>query len=475
MLQDGPDPASPSNWKALLRGGRAKYSVLLNFGVLLHAINLLVVSTVMPSVVADIGGLPYYAWPSMLYMVGTVTGAACGEPALAALQRRNAYVLAAALVGTGAVITATAPSMPVVIAGQLVQGFGGGLLTALSMAIVRFVFAEALRVRILSVISTTWSVAAILGPALGGMFADMGWWRGAFWFSALAAVPFAIVSWRMFPPDRGETAAARWPILRLMLLALAVISLGFTGQVESKFAASVLLAVSVALTWMTFRLDSKSEHQLYPSGAMSAFSPVGAAYLAMFLLSVSHAAALLFLPLALEVLYGVSPLWVGVFFTVFSAAWTIGALTVASWGGRRAHHAMFWGMMLVALSTAAIAFEIGAAPIWYLVVLITVFGIGIGLANVHMIAWAMAAAVPGEEAVTASSLQSCRSLGVAFGFGLAGLVANLAGVGAGVATEVVAEAMTWIYSLDILPPILAALFVLRMLALAAARDSAARG
>ena len=101
--------------------------------------------------------------------------------------------------------------------------------------------------------------------------------------------------------------------------------------------------------------------------------------------------------------------------------------------------------------------------------LITLFAIGIGLANVHMIAWSMAQALPGEESVTASSLQSCRSLGIAFGFGAAGLVANLAGVGAGATKEVVREAMTWIYLLDILPPALAALFVVRMLTLASAR------
>ena len=466
MPEEASQTDAPPSWMALLRDGRAKYTALLNIGVLLHAINMLVVSTVMPSVVDEIGGLSYYAWPSMLYMVGTITGAACGEPAMAALQQRSAYVFAAVIFGLGAAITALAPNMPVLIAGQLVQGFGGGLLTALSMAIVRSVFSEALRVRILSVISTTWSVAALLGPAVGGAFAGMGWWRGAFWFSLVAVIPFAVAAWRAVPGDEGGRKPTHWPLLRLTLLAVAVFCIGFMGQVQDAAAASLLMAASIFLTWLTFRVDAGAEHRLFPSGAMSAFTPVGAAYLAMFLLSATHGIALLYIPLALQVLYGLSPFWVGVFFTVFSAAWTLGALVVAGWDGKRAHHAMFWGMVMVALSSTAIAVDIGAASIWYLLFLITLFGIGIGLANVHMIAWSMSAALPGEEAVTASSLQSCRSLGIAFGFGAAGLVANLAGVGAGATRDVVQSAMTWIYTVDILPPALAALFVIRMLTLA---------
>ena len=454
---------------ALLQDGRAKYTALLNIGVLLHAINMLVVSTIMPWIVEDIGGLPFYAWPSMLYMVGTITGAACGEPAMAALQQRSAYIFAALVFGLGAAITALAPNMTVLIAGQMVQGFGGGLLTALSMAIVRFVFSEALRVRILSVISTTWSVAALLGPAVGGIFVHLDWWRGAFWFSLFAVILFVVAAWRAIPGDGGEKNAPHWPLLRLLLLAAAVLCIGFAGQIENTFTASIVMAASIALTWMTFRVDSRVPNRLFPSGAMSAFSPVGSAYLAMFLLSASHGVALLYIPLALQVLYGASEIWVAVFFSVFSLGWTLGALIVASWDGRRSHHAMFWGMVLVALCAAALAYGVGATSIWYVLFLITLFAIGIGLANVHMIAWSMAQALPGEESVTASSSQSCRSLGIAFGFGAAGLVANLAGVGAGATKEVVREAMTWIYLLDILPPALAALFVVRMLTLASAR------
>ena len=50
----------------LLRGGRAPITVTLALGIALHAMDVFLVATVMPSVVADIGGVRFYAWVSML-------------------------------------------------------------------------------------------------------------------------------------------------------------------------------------------------------------------------------------------------------------------------------------------------------------------------------------------------------------------------------------------------------------------------
>lgn len=468
------EPTAGTGWIGLLRDGRGRYTVLLNVGVVLHAINILAASTIMPSVVAEIGEISFYAWPAMLYMVGTIAGAACGEPALGALHQRGAYVAAGIIFGIGAAISALAPTMPVLIAGQLVQGFGGGLLTALSMALVHVFYEGPLRVRILSVISTTWSVAAVIGPLVGGIFANMGWWRGTFWFSVAAVAVFCVVSWRAIPATRRETRALHWPLLRLGLLTLGVLCVGITGQITTATAIAALLAVAVALVWMTFRLDSSAERRLFPTGALSAFTPVGAAYLAAFMLSASHMLALVYMPLVLKVVYGVSPLWVGYFSTVFSVAWTIGALAVAGWEDGRARAAMFWGLVLMAGSIGGFAAGVGTAPMWVLLIWISLFGLGIGAANVHLIAWTMSAALPGEESVTASSMQAVRSLGIAFGSGAASLIVNSAGLGGGDVASEVAAAIRWLYSFDIIPPALGALFVLRMLQLGRRRAAMAR-
>ena len=64
-----------AGWADLFRGGRGTYTVLLNLGVGIHALDIFIITTVMPSVVDDIGGHAWYTWPTMIYMVGSIMGA----------------------------------------------------------------------------------------------------------------------------------------------------------------------------------------------------------------------------------------------------------------------------------------------------------------------------------------------------------------------------------------------------------------
>ena len=69
-------------WGDLFRDGRGIYSALIIMGVCLHALQILVISIVMPTVVADIGGADYYTWAALLYTIGSIIGAACVGPRL---------------------------------------------------------------------------------------------------------------------------------------------------------------------------------------------------------------------------------------------------------------------------------------------------------------------------------------------------------------------------------------------------------
>jgi predicted MFS family arabinose efflux permease len=90
-------------------------------------------------------------------------------------------------------------------------------------------------------------------------------------------------------------------------------------------------------------------------------------------------------------------------------------------------------------------------------------GFGIGFINVHMQAKCMAAAEPGEESITASSLSTVRSLGQAFGSAIGNTVANMAGL-VGVATYgAVQAAATGVYLFNLIPLAFATVVILRFL------------
>ena len=186
------DPAA-AGWGGLLQGRNALRSLALAGGVALHAVNVYVTITILPSVVADIGGLDYYAWNTSLFILASIMGSALSPRLLASLGPRGGYRFATVVFAAGAVICAIAPSMPVLLVGRTVQGFGGGVLFALSYAMIRVVFAEPLWPRAMALISSMRGAATLLGPALGGIFAEFDFWRGAFWALPVLAVPYVLL------------------------------------------------------------------------------------------------------------------------------------------------------------------------------------------------------------------------------------------------------------------------------------------
>jgi MFS family permease len=148
---------------------------------MLHALNIYIVTTILPSVVGDIGGLGFYAWSMTLFVVASILGAAVASRLLDRVGAGRAYLTATLVFAAGTLICAAAPAFPVLLAGRFVQGVGGGLLYALAYSIIRLVYPEALWPRAIGLISVMWGVSTLVGPAVGGVFAELGAWRAAFW------------------------------------------------------------------------------------------------------------------------------------------------------------------------------------------------------------------------------------------------------------------------------------------------------
>ena len=115
-------PESSASWADLLHGANALRSIALAGGVALHAINVYIVTTILPSVIQEIGGLEYYAWNTTLFVVTSIIGSALSAKLIETLGPRAAYLAAVAIFTAGAVACALAPTMPVLLAGRSIQG-----------------------------------------------------------------------------------------------------------------------------------------------------------------------------------------------------------------------------------------------------------------------------------------------------------------------------------------------------------------
>src|SRR3954469_9909136 len=209
-------------WAMLLRREwLAPLAVLLG-GILLHSMNVLMLATVLPTIVGELGGASLMSLPSTAFLASSIIAATCAGLATATFGARNTYAAGAAVFTAGAIVIALAPAMEWVVAGRFVQGFGGGLIAGVAYVLVRTTFPEAAWARVISLLSGMWSVAILVGPLAGGVFAQYGQWRGAFVMVAIIAAGLALGAFRVLPATRA--AAARrsvFPGARLALVCAA--------------------------------------------------------------------------------------------------------------------------------------------------------------------------------------------------------------------------------------------------------------
>jgi len=461
--------AQPTGWGDMLRGQNLARCLVVGAGMVLHALNTFIVVTVMPSVVRDIGGMPFFAWSTTVYVVASLLGGAACARLLHRLGVQGTYQLALLLFALGTAACALAPNMGVLLAARLLQGLGAGLLSALSFSMVRLLFPPALWSRALSVISAAWGVATLAGPAVGGIFAEYGTWRWAFWSTFVLVPPMAALVAIALPRDIARAAAPRLPmaVLNLCVLAASVLAVSVGGTSGSLQGNLIGLAVAAAgMTWF-FRLEATARLHLLPRGGTDPRTPLGAAYGAMMMLSFGVNTEI-FVPYFLQVLHGMTPLHAGYLSAMMSAGWTLGSVLSSGGGHGRVVMSMRAGPLIMALGISLLSVlmpvhdESGGA-VAMIGVCLAAMGLGIGIAWPHLGPRVFAFAADNEKDVAAASITIVLMTTYAFGSALGGVVTNLAGIAAPGGVTGASDAAGWLFTVFTLPPIAAVLLVRRLL------------
>jgi MFS family permease len=462
-------------WLELVRGGNAPRSAVVGGGMVMHAINVFIVTTILPSVVREIGGLRYFAWNTTLYVVASLIGGALLPRLLGRIPPRGGYRLALGVFALGTALCALAPSMPALLAGRLVQGLGAGLLSALSFTMIRLMFTEPLWPRALSVVSAMWGVATLLGPAVGGVFAQYDAWRAAFW-TLLAITPlFALLVEMALPRDLPEVAAPRTRMAfgNLALLAGGVLAIS-AGSMASGWQGNLLgLAVSAAALAVFVRREAAGGNRLLPHGACHPATPLGATYAAMAMLLVGITSEI-FVPYFLQTLHGMRPLYAGYLSALLTMGWTIGSVGVSGLSAPAARVSTAAGPTALVVGLAALAVLMPGQtpapglPIALIGAALLTMGLGIGLCWPHLGARVFSFAREGEKDLAAASMTIVVMVANAFGSALGGMVTNLAGLtnpGGAVGASVAAS---WLFGGFMMAPALAGLAIRRLLAIQSA-------
>src|SRR6516225_11514452 len=130
----------PPIWLDLVTGINGKRSTILAGGIMLHALFMFITSTVLPTVVMEIGGVTYYAWAATFFAVCSIVGAVITLPVIAKLAPRRAYVFGALLFVAGSSACATALNMAMFIIGRALQSLRDGLMSGMAFVMIPPVF-----------------------------------------------------------------------------------------------------------------------------------------------------------------------------------------------------------------------------------------------------------------------------------------------------------------------------------------------
>jgi len=459
------DCDASDGWAALFGRGHAGPLLVLTGGVLMHALSLRVVATVMPAAVAEIGGLRFFAWTATVAFVGAIWGAAFAAPLAGSRGLRGAYRISLLLFAGGSAACATAPGIGLFLAGRLLQGLGGGLLTALAYTTVRRVFPAALHTRAITMVSGVWSVGALSGPLLGGILAGWGMWRWAFWIDVPIAVTVGALAERTRLTRRGESptragTAVKIGFGRLALLGLAVMAVALGGISSRALAGAGGLIAGSVLLGAVLRIDGAAVgaggSRLLPTGAFDPRGILGAVSLAMALMAGSTTANF-YVPYVVTAVGGHAPIVGGYLSAVVAVSWTVAAFASASAGGARARWFIICGPILQAFGLILTAWALTTGSLALVAASLVPVGAGVGLGWAYLGSLMIASAKEAERDLAGAFISTLQLIAQAFAAAFAGMVANLAGFAdPALGAEGITRGVFWLFLVFSLLPTAAA-------------------
>lgn len=461
--------ARGGGWFALFRDGNAPYSIAFGSSVALHALNIFITATILPSAVGEIGGLDYYSWATTVFVISSIVSSALTSHALAFAGPRGAYAIATALFIAGTVCCALADSMAVVIFGRAIQGFGGGLFYALAYAVIRLVYRETLWPIAIGLITVMWGVATLIGPAIGGVFAEFGVWRAAFWSLVPLAALFCLLAVSVMPGKASTTSTVEdVPCAQLALMVLTIVIMSAASLGGSLLLSIGALGSVAVLAALFLGVEKRAAARIFPVFAGGGASDLWRIYLAVGLMLIGMQPEI-FAPYFLQVLHGQSPLSAGYLGALMALGWTAGSMLSAGWTGGRADRTIGTGPLfgLAGLIILTIWLPMptsgGALVLSSLGFGLALVGFGIGYAWPHIVTRVYRLAPSDELDLAATAITTVQLFATAFGAALAGMIVNLAGISGPDGALGASRAALWLHALFLLAPASCVLLLRRTL------------
>jgi multidrug resistance protein len=395
----------------------------------LVAIDSTVLATAVPSIVGELGGFHQFPWLFSAYLLGQAVTTPIYAKLSDVFGRKPILLLGVALFLVGSILCAAAWNMLALIVFRAVQGLGAGAVQPTAMTIVGDIYTVAERARVQGYLASVWAISSVVGPMLGGVFSQLGIWRGVF----VINIPLCLLAAWMFNRHFHETITPRSRTvdsLGALLLALAMTSLilAVLGGGQSwtwvsapsiaAFTSGVVLLVAFVL------VERRAAEPILPlwvfSRRLLCATTIVAFGVGAILMGLTS-----YVPTYLEGSLRVAPITAGLALAALTIGWPATASVAGKlylrWGFK---NTSMVGAALVITGASALVVTAQRPNVAVVAAACLVIGGGMGLLAVPTLIAAQSSVEWNERGVVTGNNMFARSLGSAVGVAVFGAIAN---------------------------------------------------
>jgi EmrB/QacA subfamily drug resistance transporter len=410
--------------------GAALYTIFgaLMLGMFLAALDQTIVSTALPTIVGELGGLNHLSWVVTSYLVATTASTPLYGKLGDLFGRKLLFGIAIVIFLVGSALAGASQSLGELIFFRAIQGVGAGGLMVGAQAIIADIVPPRERGRYMGLIGSVFAVSSVAGPLLGGFFVDSLSWRWVFYINLpIGLIALAVVVLRLHLPFVRHPHKIDWAGAAVLTTAVVCLVLLTTwGGAQYAWGSATIIALGVAtvvLVAMFVLIEQRASEPLMPP-KLFAGRGFSISVVLGFLVGVAMFGALTFLPLYLQVVRGASPTGSGLLLVPLMG----GLLTAGIISGRRISITgrYRWypiaGSAVLALGMLWLTQIATDTPFFFTAVNMVVIGVGIGLFMQVIVLVAQNDAAPENIGAATSGATFFRSIGGSVGVAIFGAI-----------------------------------------------------
>ncbi|WP_405166937.1 MFS transporter [Nocardia sp. NBC_01499] len=408
---------------------RAKINIVfatIVLGMLLAALDQTIVSTALPTIVADLGEAGHMAWVVTAYLLAEAVATALAGKLGDLFGRKLIFQLSALIFIVGSMIAGLANGMTLLIAARAIQGFGGGGLMVTAMALIADTIPLRQRGKYQGALGAVFGVTTVIGPTLGGLFTDHASWRWCFYVNVPIAILMIVMSARTIPRVRAVIKPViDYAGIGLVAVAVSTLILGLEwGGQEYPWGSSMILglfAASIVLFAAFVVIELRAEEPMLPMGLFRSRVFTVCSILS-FICGFAMLGSITYLPAYLQYVDGVSATMSGVRSLPLVVGLLVTSILSGQVVGKTGHYRYFpiVGTLVMALGLYLMSTMGRDTGFWEESLYMMVLGLGIGL-TMQVLTIVVQNTVPYAQLGTATSgVTFFRTLGSTFGTAIFG-------------------------------------------------------